>query len=131
MLVGAAGDQKGGALAGGDLPQPFGEQGDAIFGVGDEGQVGQAPEDPAEQAAHVQAAQVSHRIEGTDHGHGAEIGPAEGGHALPLADRQDVAGDPAAHLHGWTGHAGEGLAIGGVAIGAEIAHDADAGIARN
>ena len=46
-----------------------------------------------------------------------------------MALRQDVLGHPAPHLHRWTGHAGEGFAIAGVAVAAEVPDDADLAVA--
>ena len=91
--------------------------------------MGEAPEDPTQAAADLQAAQVGHRKEGADHGHAAEVGELKGRVGLALALRQDVLGHPAPHLHRWTGHAGEGFAIAGVAVAAEVPDDADLAVA--
>ena len=129
MLIGAAGDQQRRALAGGDLPHPLAEQGDAILGVGDEGEVGQGPEDPARQAGDVPAAQVGDGIPGADHRHAAQIDPAEGRQPLAPQPGEDVAGHPVAGLHGGAGHAGQGGAVWGVAVAAQIPDGADLRVA--
>ena len=54
----------------------------------------------------------------------------EGRGFFSLQPRQDVLGHPTPHLHRRPGHARQGLAFGGVIVGAQIAHGSDLGIAR-
>ena len=125
MLIRTTGDQHRGPLTGGDRPQPFGEQGQPIFIGGHEHQVGQAPEDPARQATHLEAAEVGDGVQRTKYRHGAEIGELEGFVGSVLNFGHYVGRHPAAHLHCGPGHARQGFAIACVAVGAEVADDAD------
>ena len=127
VLVGMARDQQGGVLAGGDLPEPFGQQGEAVLVVRHEGQVGYGPEQPAQQARQAQAPQVGDGIQGPNHSHAAEIKPAEGFGFGAVDPGQDVLGDPGAHLHGRAGHARQGFGVGRVAVVAEVTDHPDCG----
>ena len=131
VLVAVADDQHRIPLPGADHPHPLEQQAQPVFHFGHEGQVGQTPHQPADQAAQADAPQVGDRVERSDHSHRAEVGEAEGTPGRALNAGQDVGGDPAAHLHSWTGHARQRLAIGGVAVGAEITHHPHLGVAWN
>ena len=93
--------------------------------------MGQAPEDPARQATHLEAAQVGDGVQRTKYRHGAEIGELEGFVGSAFNFGHYVGRHPAAHLHGGPGHAGQGFAIGGVAVGAQVADDADLRMIRD
>ena len=131
MLIGPAGDQQRGALPDGDVPHPLHQQAEAVLHRRHEGQVRQAPQQPAQRPRDAQAAQIGDGIPATDHRHAAEIQPAERRLRAALNPGQDVARHPLAHLHRRAGHAGQGLAIGGVAVRAEIAHHPDLRMARD
>ena len=112
-------------MPGEDGPEPFHQQRQAIFFIGHEGQVGHGPQPPGREARQLDPAQVGHGAKATQHRHAAEIKPGKGFVAAALQLGANVFGNPAAHLHRWTGHARQGFAIGGVLVAAEIAHHAD------
>jgi hypothetical protein len=87
--------------------------------------VGQSPEQPAEGAGQLKAAQIGHSKQGSDHRHAAEIKPTEAVLAFTRQLGQQIQGNPAPHLHGRSGHAQQGIAINGVQIGAEVPHHPD------
>src|SRR5262245_47804247 len=105
------GDQPRAALEGEVVPQPGERHDETVAQPDQEIDVGDAPEQPAEEALEVQRPHLHHRGAPSDRGEVAGVVIAERGPGLPIEPRRDQLADIAAHLLGDWRHPGQRLAV--------------------